>query len=89
MTHAQLHQLKDFTGLFADERFVCLLMHLQETPPRAKNTEPHGMIQDSGRMDGYLETLDRIRALQKAPQLTGAVSRTPSYQSGPTLEQKA
>lgn len=84
MNRSQLHSLQGpnkepFEALYADPRFVGLLMYLRKKGPRAKSTEPHGMIQDSGRMDLFLELMELIDDAQFPPAPQIESSRPVAY----------
>lgn len=67
MTKQELHMTPDFVSLQTDQRFVALLMYLRTNRPKAKGGEAHQMIQDSGRLDEYLDMVDRITTAFTAP----------------------
>lgn len=79
MKHEQLFQIEKFTELFTDARFVALMMYLRKQRPRAFQKEPHGMIQDSGRIDAYLDLLDKIEEAKIPPNKTPIVQPAPNY----------
>jgi len=88
MTHLQLHQIDNFTDLFSDSRFAGLLLYLEKQRPRLTQKEPHGMIQDSGRLDAYLDLLDKIRAVQRPPTASEPIVRPQgNYQASPSFAQ--
>lgn len=60
MTAADLHIIPNFLDLQTDQRFVSLVMYLRKNPPRARSTEAHGMIQDSGKLDEFNRVLELI-----------------------------
>jgi hypothetical protein len=53
---------KDFASLATDRRFAALMVYLRSQRPRANGGDAHQMIQDSGRLDQYLDFLDQINA---------------------------
>lgn len=90
MKHEQLFQIEKFTELFTDPRFVALMMYLRKQRPRANQKEPHGMIQDSGRIDAYLDLLDKIEEAKTPPIQEPLTNRAPNYsrsQITPPLQQ--
>ena len=88
MTQKQLHSIEKFSELQTDSRFVGLLMYLRKNRPRASQKELHGMIQDSGRVDAYLELIDKIEDVFRAPQMEQeAVAAPPYHNSTATLNQ--
>lgn len=79
MKHEQLFQIEKFTELFTDPRFVALMMYLRKQRPRANQKEPHGMIQDSGRIDAYLDLLDKIEEAKIPPNKNPGVQPAANY----------
>lgn len=73
MTIHQLHAIKDFEGLFTDERFQALLIYLRKRRPQLEEGDPHNVILNSGRMQGWLECLEEA---DKAAQLPAQHSDT-------------
>lgn len=60
MTKQTLHNIPNFIALQTDERFMGILEYLRTKRPRASSNEPHGMIQDCGRLEQFLQTLDYV-----------------------------
>lgn len=89
MTLIELHQIPDFTELFVDPRFVGLMMYLQVNRPRANSAEPHGMIRDSGRLEAYLEILEKMQEVKRLPEGRPNIPRPAPYQSAPAPQQSA
>lgn len=90
MTQTQLHSIKDFHSLQTDDRFAALMIYLKERRPRLEAKEPHGMIQDGGKLDAYLKLIDTIEEAFRAPSAEVKVPRAAGpYQTANLPEQKA
>lgn len=62
-----LHRIPNFAELQSDPRFVGLVMHLASKRPKAASHEAHGMIQDSGKLEAFLQFHEDIKAAFVAP----------------------
>lgn len=62
MTNSALHRIPEYASLEVDPRFVGLIEYLRSVRPKALSTDAHGMIQESGKLEAYLEFLDLIKA---------------------------
>jgi len=83
MTHAELHEIKDFAGLFEDRRFKALMIYMRENPNPKKNAalnEPTAIIRSEGAWHGWFECLSEQENLRHPPRPIPTKSeRQPPY----------
>lgn len=79
MTLAELHQQKDLQALYVDPRFIALTLYLRSNRPRITSADPHIVIKDGGRLEGWLECLEKMEEASIPPQLRGNVERPIPY----------
>lgn len=87
MSIAQLHDIPNFTELFTDPRFIGLLMYLRKNRPKATQREAHGIIQDCGRIDAYLDLIDKMEEAQRLPEARAQMEPRIPYNSTQSLDQ--
>lgn len=78
-THQQLHTIEGFSDLVRDPRFVMLMSVARQQRPKPHGAEAHNLIFDSGRLDGYLDCLDRLNELLNPPVEQKDFTAPPRY----------
>lgn len=83
MTKLQLHGTDNFSSLATDPRFAALMVYLRSQRPKATGREAHHMIQDSGRLEQYLELLDTINDAFNPPTEGRELQKFAPYSNEP------
>jgi len=79
MTPQQLHSIPEFTTLYGNPAFNALLIYLKRNRPHIRQGEPHDLILQAGRMDGWLDCVDTIEQLREAPRAVSETKKPVAY----------
>jgi len=84
MTLQQLHEIKDFSGLFVDRRFIAALAYMREHPkPFEKQpvSDATWIIRNEGAWSGWFDFARELEALSKPPSQPETFKRSSPYRA--------